>query len=132
MENLNFLAILTCAILNLVLGGLWYSPLLFQKSWLSEINIKANDYIVNPIKTYSFAFIFALIISFGMASFLAGGKSNWQEGMFAGFMSGLTLASMIFSIIALFELRSWKYILIHCLFITTYFTLIGAILGGWR
>jgi hypothetical protein len=37
-----------------------------------------------------------------------------------------------FAIIALFEQRSWKYILINGGFITVYLTLIGFILGLWR
>ena len=35
MENLiiNHWAVLACAVLSLVLGAFWYSPLLFYKGW---------------------------------------------------------------------------------------------------
>ena len=41
MENLhiNHTAVLVCAILNLALGALWYSPILFYKGWLSETKL---------------------------------------------------------------------------------------------
>ena len=73
MENMyiNHLAVFVCAILSLVLGGLWYSPLLFYKGWKKENNFTDEDLKkVNPAITYSFTFVFALIMSYNMAFFL--------------------------------------------------------------
>jgi hypothetical protein len=53
-------------------------------------------------------------------------------GTTAGFLAGFGFSALIFSIVALFEQRSWKYILINGGYITIYFTLIGFILGIWR
>lgn len=131
MENINYLAVLLCALFNLILGGIWYSPILFQKLWAREAGLNMESYKPNPAKTYGFAFVFAFLASFGMASFLAGSGQDWQQGMFAGFMTGLTLSATLFAIVALFELRSWKYILIHSGFMIVYFTVVGAILTAW-
>ena len=131
MEGINILAVVCCGIINLLLGALWYSPLLFQKAWFAENNMEAKDYDPNPVKTYGLALVFALLSSFGIASFFAGGDMDWTEGTIAGFLTGATLASTLFGIIALFELKSWKYILIHFGFITLYFTIIGGILAVW-
>ncbi len=53
-------------------------------------------------------------------------------GTTAGFLSGFGFAALIFSIFALFEMRSWTHILINGGYMTVYFTLIGFILGAWR
>ena len=33
MPQVNLIAVLLCAVSSLVLGGIWYSPLLFAKAW---------------------------------------------------------------------------------------------------
>ncbi len=51
MENLyiNHFAVVVCAIANLALGALWYSPVLFYKGWLSETGL--NDGTTCKIKS---------------------------------------------------------------------------------
>ncbi len=73
MENLhiNHLAVFVCAILNLALGALWYSPLLFYRAWLSETNLSQEQLArSNPAKLYGLTFLFALAISYNLAFFL--------------------------------------------------------------
>ena len=33
--NVNILAVLVAGVLTLVLGGVWYSPILFAKQWMA-------------------------------------------------------------------------------------------------
>ena len=135
MENLaiNHLAVFVCAILNLALGALWYSPLLFYKAWLDETKLSEEQLAAsNPIKIYGLTFLFALAISYNLAFFLGDSQTTPVWGAAAGFLAGFGWAALIFAIIALFERRSWKYILINGGYITLYFTLIGFILGLWR
>ena len=135
MENLyiNHLAVFVCAILNLALGALWYSPILFYKGWLSETKLTEEQLAKqNPAKTYGLAFLFSLIISYNLAFFLGDANTTAIWGATAGFLAGFGWSTLIFAIIALFEQKSWKYIFINGGFITVYFTLIGFILGIWR
>lgn len=135
MENLyiNHLAVLVCAILNLALGALWYSPVLFYKGWLAETKLTEEQLAKqNPAKTYGLAFLFSLIISYNLAFFLGDSATDAVWGATAGFLAGFGWSTLIFAIIALFEQKSWKYIFINGGFITVYFTLIGFILGIWR
>ncbi len=130
---INHLAVFVCAVANLALGALWYSPALFFRAWQSENKLSDEDLKkVNPAKTYGLAFLFSLIISYNLAFFLGDDKTDWVWGTTAGFLAGFGWAAMIFAIIALFEMRSWRYILINGGFIVVYFTLIGFILGIWR
>lgn len=135
MENLyiNHIAVFVCAILNLALGALWYSPILFYKGWLAENKLTEEQLTKqNPAKTYGFAFLFSLIISYNLAFFLGDSGTDAVWGATAGFLAGFGWSTLIFSIIALFEQKSWKYIFINGGFITVYFTLIGFVLGIWR
>jgi hypothetical protein len=135
MENLsiNHFAVFVCAIANLALGALWYSPALFYKGWQRETGL-TDEQIAGrtPLKTYGLTFLFALLISYNMAFFLGDSATTAAWGATAGFLAGFGWAALIFAIIALFEQRSWKYMLINGGFITVYFTLIGLILGIWR
>jgi hypothetical protein len=135
MENLhiNHLAVFLCAILNLMLGALWYSSRMFGSAWLHETNLTEEQLATsNPIKTYGLAFLFALLISYNLAFFLGDDQTTPLWGATAGFLAGFGWSALMFAIIALFEQRSWKYILVHGGFMTVYFTLIGLILGSWR
>ncbi|MFN7494475.1 MAG: DUF1761 domain-containing protein [Cyclobacteriaceae bacterium] len=130
---INHWAVMVCAIANLALGALWYSPLLFYKAWMKENKFTDEDIKkVNPAKTYSITLLISVIISYNLAFFLGDDKTDMVWGTTAGFLAGFGFSALIFSVIALFEQRSWKYILINGGYITIYFTLIGFILGIWR
>jgi len=135
MENIfiNHLAVVVCALTSLVLGGLWYSPILFYKSWLKESGLREEQLKnAKPAVTYSLAFLFSWAISYNMAFFLGQADTTPAWGAMAGFLAGFGFSTLVFAIIALFEQRSWRYTLINGGYITVYFTLIGFILGLWR
>lgn len=135
MENMsiNHWAVLACAIFNMALGALWYSPILFYNAWKNENNL-TDDQIkkANPVKIYGISFLLAYLMSYNLAFFLGQGNTDWQWGMTAGFLAGFGWAAAIFASIALFEQKSWKYIFINGGYIIVYFTAIGFILGIWR
>jgi hypothetical protein len=135
MENIyvNHWAVIVSAFSSLVLGGLWYSPVLFYKAWQKSNNFSDEDLKKsNPVVNYSVAFIIALLISYNLAFFLGDAATNWKWGMTAGFLAGFGFAGLMFAIIAIFEMRSWRYILINGGYMVVWFTLIGFILGVWR
>jgi hypothetical protein len=135
MENfhINHLAVFVCALMSLVIGALWYSPLLFFKAWQQENGLSDEQVAkANPLKTYSLTLLLAWIISYNLAFFLADSKTNWKWGLTAGLLAGGGWAATMFVIISLFEQRSLKYILINCGYISIYFASIGFVLGVWR
>lgn len=136
MENLyiNHWAVIVSAFANLVVGAIWYSPMLFYKAWMKENNFTEEtvkkDF--NPLKTYGLTLLISLIISYNLAFFLGDEKTDAAWGATAGFLAGFGFAALIFAVIGLYERRSWKYIFINGAYITLYFTLIGFIIGAWR
>ncbi|HCA59404.1 MAG TPA: DUF1761 domain-containing protein [Blastocatellia bacterium] len=134
MENfyINHIAVAVCAVMSLVIGGLWWSPLLFAKAWQKEAGLSDEQLAkANPAKTFGLTFFIALLMSYNLAFFLAAPGTTWQWGLAAGLLTSIWVAGM-FIVIALFEQRSLKYMLINCGYIVVYFAVIGFILGIWR
>ena len=83
----------------------------------------------NPAKIYGSTFVLTRVISYNLAFFLGDGQTAPVRGATPGSLAGFGGSTLIFAIIALFERRSRRYILINGGFITVYFTLTGFILG---
>ena len=69
MENpyINHLAVFVCALLSLVIGALWYSPLLFFKAWQRQTGLTDEQIAkAKPIKTYSLTLVLALMYFCGI------------------------------------------------------------------
>ena len=132
-SNINYLAVLAAAVSTFVLGGLWYSPLLFGKAWM-----RANSFTDADLQTFSkarmfgWSFFFALVMALNLAMFLAGPTPNVTWGMAAGGLAGFGWVAMAIAIIGVFENRSWTYILINGGYMTVAFVIMGAIIGAWR
>ena len=130
---INHWAVLACAVFNMILGAIWYSPALFYKAWKEENKLTDEQLKnANPAKMYAGGFLLAYLMSYNLAFFLGDSATDWQWGTTSGFLAGFGWAAAIFTTIALFEQKSWKYIFINCGYIVIYFTVIGFILGIWR
>lgn len=135
MENMyiNHWAVLVAAISNLIVGAIWYSPALFYDAWKKENNKTDDDFKdINVGKLYGISTILSVVICYNMAFFLGDANTDWVWGTTAGFLTGFGWAAMIFVIIAMYEQKTIRYMLINGGYIVVYFTLIGFILGIWR
>ncbi len=131
--TINYLAVLVAAISTFVLGGLWYSPLLFGKAWMRTNNFSDEDLkSFSKARMFGWSLVFSFVMALNLAMFLAGPTTNVSWGMTAGALTGLGWVAMAIAIIGVFENRSWSYILINGGYMTMAFTVMGAILGAWR
>jgi hypothetical protein len=81
--SVNFLAVLAGAVVNMVLGFLWYGPF-FGKLWMKlidkkpeEIKSKPSLYILSFIGAFLGTMVLAVIIAaFGSSTFIAGGAAG--------------------------------------------------------
>ena len=132
-SNINYLAVFVAALSTFLLGGLWYSPLLFGKAWM-----RANNFSDENLQTFSkarmfgWSFVFSLVMAVNLAMFLAGPTTNVTWGMTAGALAGSGWVAMAIAIIGVFENRSWPYILINGGYMTVALVVMGAIIGAWR
>lgn len=128
----NYPAIFLAALVSFVVGGAWYSPLLFANAWMKEAGLdEAKVRSAKLGKVFGLSFLCALVMAFNLSAFL-GAKATLAFGAFAGFATGLGWVSMSLAIIYLFEQRSLKLWLINagCQVVT--YTLMGALIGGWK
>ena len=132
-STINLLAVLAAAVSTFILGGLWYSPLLFGKAWMRVNNFTDADVqTFSKARMFGWSFLFALIMSLNLAMFLAGPTTNLSWGVAAGALAGVGWVAMAIAIIGLFENKSWKYIAINGGYMIVAFISMGAILGAWR
>jgi len=131
--QINWLAVVAASVAMFVLGGLWYSPMLFYKGWLSATKLTETELKGrNMPLVFGMAFVLTFLMAVCLAFFLADQKTDLAWGITAGLLAGLGWATFSFAIIALFEKRTLSYVLINGGYITVGFVLMGAILGGWR
>jgi hypothetical protein len=132
-STINYFAVLAAAISAFVLGGLWYSPLLFGKAWM-----RANNFTDADVQTFSkarmfgWSIFFSLVMAINLAMFLGGPGTTATWGMIAGVLTGLGWVAMAIGIIGVFENRSWPYIVINGAYMTIAFSVMGLIIGAWR
>jgi Protein of unknown function (DUF1761) len=133
MPHLNWLAVLAAAVAAFALGGLWYSPVLFGRAWMSVNNLTEADLAKgNMAKIFGLSLVFEVIMAANLAAFLAEPKTNAAWGATAGFLAGFGWVALAIATTALFERRSWKYILINGGYMTLSFVIMGLIIGAWR
>lgn len=142
INTINWLAVLVAGISAFVLGGVWYSPLLFGNAWMKENSMTVDDVKKgNAAKIYGWAFILSLIMAANLAMFLADSpaectgncarQTDVSWGAIAGFLAGIWVFCGL-AIVALFEHKSARYIFINGGYLLLALTMMGAIIGVWR
>jgi hypothetical protein len=133
LSELNWMAIIAATLSNFVIGGLWYSNLLFAKPWMREN--KFTPEILrggNMFKIYGLTFIFAFIMALNLAMFLNDPSTTASWGAFAGFLAGFGWVAMAYFITGQFEKKSATLMLINAGYFVVSLTVMGLILGAWR
>ncbi len=113
MESINYLAVLVAAVSTFAIGGLWYSPLLFQRVWMNVNKLTESDLgTVGQGKIFALSFLFALVMAFNLAMFLNAPDTTLAWGATAGALAAIWVALGI-GTVALFERRPPAYIAIN-------------------
>jgi hypothetical protein len=132
MSDINIWAVLAAAAATFIIGGLWYSPLLFAKTWQKEAGVSDERLRSGkPGLIFGVAFALSLLAAYVFAMFL-GPNPQFMFATGAGFAAGLAWVAASIGIIYLFERRSLALFLINGGYVTLSFTAIGAILGLWH
>ena len=135
--HVNWLAIIAAAVVIFLLGGLWYSPVVFAKRWLAlqgrtMEQMQADAAAANMPLMYLQAFLSALVTSWILALFLAHmGRYGWMIGAHVGALAWLGFAAPTSYATAVFSMKPKQLWLIDTMFNLVSFVLAGAILGGW-
>jgi len=131
-QSLNWLAVIVAALSTFILGGVWYSPLMFGRAWMEVAGITEEmAKKANPAKLYGGAFILTLISAVNLGMFL-GPQSDLTFGITAGAAVGIGWVATSFGIVYLFEQRPRLHWFINASYLVVAFIVMGAILGAWK
>jgi hypothetical protein len=130
MPEVNYLAVALAAVSAFLIGGLWYSPIMFANKWaaltgLSEEKMKSGSMAM----IFGGAFLLNLVAAWLLAVALIG-VQNMTYGAGIGFALGLCWVSTSFGVSYLFERRPFALWLINAGYFTVHFTVMGAIIGA--
>jgi len=155
----NIYAVLVSTLVTLLVGFVWYNPKVFGTIWMNETGMteeKAKQsnmlkvFVLTLIFSFMLAFILPTIVNHQMGALgLFNGDfkdpgyvelmkthgdvfRSFKHGALHGFFAGLFIAFPISAINALFEQKSWKYILVTAGYWIVSMTIMGAIICGWK
>ncbi len=132
ISQLNLAAIVVATAVAFMLGGLWYSPILFAGAWMREAGLsEPQTRQANMARVFGLSALATLVMAFNLAAFI-GPKADLAFGLFAGLAAAIGWVAMSLGVIYLFEQRSLKLWLINSGYQVLAFALMGAILGAWK
>lgn len=139
--EINFLALLLSALSTLVVGFIWYNPKVFGTIWMKESGTTEEKMKgSNMVMIFGLSIVYAFLISFilqmlvihqsGAFGMIGGDAANakpsyaafmedygtafrtFKHGALHGFITGLFMILPVIGVGALYERRSFKYVLI--------------------
>jgi len=131
--NVNFGAVLVSAIAAMVVGGIWYSPMVFAKPWMQLTGRKDMNPGEGAVMGYITAFICVLITAYILAHFVVyAGATTAVQGAVTGIWAWLGFTGTSFLTTYTFSNRPKKLWAIDALQYLATFIVMGLILGAWQ
>jgi hypothetical protein len=135
--KIKYPAVIVATLVHYILGGLWYSPLLFQKKFIQLVNWTPEHLrqveSESHAKELAIAFVMSFVLVYILAHFVQYTKATTALGgiqtavcLWLGFVVTTQAATVIF------EGRSLGLFLINVAYQLVGCALAGAILAFWR
>ncbi len=137
----NYLAIIVAAIVIFILGGLWYSPILFAKKWIAlqgrtveqeRAQAASANMPVMYLSAFVTAFLTAWVMAYLIAHMGAITEINAGHGAMFGSICWLGFAAPTSYATAIFSGKPKQLWLIDTSYNLVSFVLAGIILAVWR
>jgi hypothetical protein len=125
---MNIWTVLLAAVSSFLVGGLWYSPVLFGKAWNAENGSQPTA--GHPAKVFGVSFAFSLVAAAAFAAIL-GPSPMFGEALKLGALVGVGLVAASFGINYQFAQRSFRLWLIDGGYHAVQFLLFGVVFGLW-
>lgn len=147
--QINFISLAIATFIPMIVGFIYYHPVLFGKFWMAANNFTKESLGSGP---KPLQFVAVLITSFMLAFFMwgwvtgGGGMDQFQvtdptdghshvtfgHGVFHGIAMSLLVVFPILSSGAVFEKRSLTWVWVNTLYWMITISLMGGILSAWR
>jgi hypothetical protein len=139
LHNLNLLAVLVAAVSTMVVGFLWYSPILFAKPWMREMGYDPDDKArvqemhKSAGPAYLGSFAASLVSAFILAMFLHAMRvETLPLGLLVGSHVWLGFVATVQLTGVLFMKQSMKLFAINTGYQLVCYLAMAAILSAWR
>jgi hypothetical protein len=138
LPHVNYLAVLVAGVAIFILGGLWYSPMLFSKKWIAlqgktDEQMKAEAAGKNMPFLFIQAFVCGLLVAFVMAIVVRHFPPiTPMKGMLVGIACWLGFAGATSYANVVFSNKPLALWMIDSGYNLVSFIIAGAILGAWR
>ncbi|HUP21048.1 MAG TPA: DUF1761 domain-containing protein [Gemmatimonadota bacterium] len=132
-SQVNWLAVVAAGLADMVVGALWFSPVLFGKAWMRGAGVTDEAARANAARGYTLAIFASLVIAAVLAALFAGsGVAGPAAGARWGAVLGAGLVAMFVAMIHAFETRPTSLIAIDAGYAVAATAVMGAIVGAWR
>lgn len=129
--EINYVAAIVAALSSFLLGGIWYSPMLFLKPWNLAMGRDENSSQGHPARVFGLSFAFALLAALAFAHLL-GPAPDLMIAVQSGLIVGVLFVATCFGINYQFANRSLTALFIDGGYHSLQFVLYGLILGLWH
>jgi hypothetical protein len=124
-------AILAAAVAGMLIGAVWYSPLLFGNAWMNALG-KTTDELGPQGAAIAGSIVSCLLSALGLAVFTGWfGIETAGGGAMLGGFAGLTLVATAMLSDSLYSGSGWRLYFIQTGYRVTGLVVMGALLGGW-
>lgn len=131
MASLNIYPIIVSAIVAMVLGALWYSPLLFGNAWMKALG-KTKDQLGAAVPAMIGSLVVCVVSAFSMEFIVvAVGANTLAAGAIIGIAVGVGVVAMAMLSDALFSGWGWPLYFIQSGYRVSYLILMGMICCAW-
>lgn len=129
LSKVNYIAVLAAAVSSFLIGGLWYSPVLFARAWMREAKVTEDELRTKVAQTFLGAFVLSFVVALNLAFFLGTNATlGWGAG--AGALAGVGWAAASLATVFLFERRSITLMVIDGGYLAVSYTVMGVIIAA--
>ncbi|MGB9663490.1 MAG: DUF1761 domain-containing protein [Ignavibacteria bacterium] len=132
--EINLLAVLVCSIFSFILGGLWYSKLLFANLFMKYINKSEEELKKGGVGlTFLYEFFAILVTNYVLASIiLFVGAVDFWRGFQIGIILWIGFVAMTHLSTVTFEKRNFNLYLIQIIYRLIAISISAGILAVWK
>lgn len=130
--DINYLAVVLAALVPMVLGALWYSPILFADRWMKAVG-RTREELGDAALGYLLSAVAAVVTSYALARVM-----RWAEvddlwnGALVAVLVWLGFVATVLAVTTYFGGRPRELWLINAGYQLVALVLMGAIHGAWE
>lgn len=131
--DVNWWAVVVAAVINMVVGSVWYMPGVFGKTWSKLIGRKLEDMNKDAVPKYGLTALAALLQSYVLVHFVSFAQaSTAKDGAITGLWLWVGFVAITAGVNSLFAGRPFKLWQIDSGYFLVVLVINGALLAVWH